>query len=102
MLIRVDKCKTFGIEKVGSNAKQVPPKLCVNNNLIPTVGQGEDFVYLGRSFNYEMDNKSHQDQLVELTQDIMQRINILPYIQKINCSLLQILAAKAVVAPDNC
>ena len=78
MLIRVDKCKTFGIEKVGSNAKQVPPKLYVNNNLIPTVGQGEDFVYLGRSFNYEMDNKSHQDQLVEVTQDIMQRINILP------------------------
>ena len=78
MLIRVDKCKTFGIEKVGSNAKQVPPKLYVNNNLIPTVGQGEHFVYLGRSFNYEMDNKSHQDQLVELTQDIMQRINILP------------------------
>ena len=78
MLIRVDKCKTFGIEKVGSNAKQVPPKLYVNNNLIPTVGQGEHLVYLGRSFNYEMDNKSHQDQLVEPTQDIMQRINILP------------------------
>ena len=55
-----------------------PPKLYVNSNLIPTVGQGEDFVYLGRSFNYEMDNKSHQSQLVELTQDVMQRINILP------------------------
>ena len=58
--------------------KTRPPKSYVNNNLIPTVGQGEDFVYLGRSFNYEMDTKSHQDQLVELTQGIMQRINILP------------------------
>ena len=58
--------------------KTGPPKLYVNNNLIPTVGQGEDFVYLGRSFNYEMDNKSHQDQLVEKTKNIMQRINILP------------------------
>ena len=67
MQIRVDKCKTFGIKKVGSNAKQVLPKLYVNNNLIPAVRQDEDFVYLGRSYNYEMDNKSHQDQLVELT-----------------------------------
>ena len=62
--IRVDKCKTFGIEKVGSNAKQVLPKLYVNNNLIPAVRQDEDFAYLGRSFNYEKDNKSHQEQLV--------------------------------------
>ena len=35
-----------------------PPKLYVNNNLIPTVGQGEDFVYLGRSFNYEMETRA--------------------------------------------
>ena len=78
MQIRLDKCKTFGIEKVGSNAKQVLPKLYFNNYLIPAVRQGVDLVYLSRSFNYEIDNKSHQDQLVELTQDIMQRINNLP------------------------
>ena len=47
MIIRVDKCKTFGITKKGSNAVQTQPKLFVNNEYIPPVPRDEDFEYLG-------------------------------------------------------
>jgi hypothetical protein len=40
MKIRVDKCKTFGIEKVNSAAKQTFPKVFVNIEPIPTVDNG--------------------------------------------------------------
>ena len=34
MIIRVDKCKTFGVAKIGSTAKQTNPKLFVSGEII--------------------------------------------------------------------
>ena len=78
MIIRVDKCKTFGITKRGSNAVQTQPKLFVNNEYIPPVPRDEDFEYLGRFFNYAMDNKSHKQILLDNTEEMMKTIDKLP------------------------
>ena len=78
MIIRVDKCKTFGITKRGSNTVQTQPKLFVNNEYIPPVSRDEDFEYLGRFFNYAMDNKSHKQILLDNTEEMMKTIDKLP------------------------
>ena len=47
MIIRVDKCKTFGIQKVNTATVQYSPKLVTNDAVIPPVGVNEGFTYLG-------------------------------------------------------
>ena len=49
MIIRVDKCVTFGIKKFSSRSLQ--PKLFINNEIAPTVKSGDSFKYLGHYFN---------------------------------------------------
>ncbi|CAB4005201.1 Hypothetical predicted protein, partial [Paramuricea clavata] len=43
MIIRVDKCSSFGIKKRSSKSIQYQPKLFVNNQLIPRIELGEYF-----------------------------------------------------------
>ena len=52
MIIRVDKCHTFGMKKVNTLSKQCQPKLYINNDQIPPVKNDESFKYLGRYFDY--------------------------------------------------
>ena len=63
MLIRVDKCITFGIKKFSSRSSQFQPKLFINSELVPVVKPDESFKYLGRYFNFNMDNHEHKSQL---------------------------------------
>ena len=46
MVIRVDKCHSFGMKKVGSSSRQYKSKLYINNEL-PTIDINESFNYLG-------------------------------------------------------
>ena len=48
MIIRIDKCVSFGMVKKGTKCQQFQPKLYVNNSLIPQVKKDENFKYLGR------------------------------------------------------
>ena len=57
MIIRVDKCKSFGITKADSTSKQFMPKIFVDNELIPILEKGKSFKYLGRYYNYGMDGE---------------------------------------------
>ena len=59
MIIRVDKCSTFGIKKAISKSVQYLPKLIINNKMIPTTKIGEPFQYLGRYFDFNMSNDNH-------------------------------------------
>ena len=54
MIIRVDKCSSFGIKKRSSKSIQYQPKLFVINQLIPRIELGEYFRYLGRCFDFNM------------------------------------------------
>ena len=70
MEIRVDKCHSF--------SKQVLPKLYIKNELIRPIKIEEEFKYLGRYFNFSMDNKTHKELVVDQTKDIFAKIDALP------------------------
>ena len=70
MIIRVDKCVTFGIKKYSSRSLQCEPKLLINNEIVSTVKSGDSIKYLGRSFDFEMDNEVHKEKLKSSLLDV--------------------------------
>jgi len=86
MVIRVDKCSTFGIKKAVSRSVQYLPKLLINV-LIPTIKIGETFVYLGRYFDFNMSNKEHKCKILSLTDEILSEIDLMPLHPKNKLSL---------------
>ena len=78
MIIRVDKCKTFGIQKVNTASVKYSPKLATNDAVIPPVRMNEGFTYLGRVFDFHMDNDAHKTSLVEKCKRILEDIDRLP------------------------
>ena len=78
MIIRVDKCSTFGIKKQLTKSIQYLPKLFVNNNLVPRTEMGKSFRYLGRYFDFNMSDEEHKSELLDVFNDIMNKINELP------------------------
>ena len=78
MIIRVDKCSTFGIKKAITKSVQYLPKLLINNRLIPAINIGESFQYLGRYFDFDMSNNNHKAELTTLVNDLMIDIDTKP------------------------
>ncbi|CAB3986396.1 Hypothetical predicted protein [Paramuricea clavata] len=78
MIIRVDKCSTFGIKKAITKSVQYLPKLQIDNNLIPTIKIGEAFQYLGRNFDFNMSNNNHKTELTTLVNKLMTDIDSKP------------------------
>ena len=78
MIIRVDKCSTFGIKKQLTKSIQYLPKLFVNNHLVSRIELGKSLRYLGRYFNYDMTDEDHKTELLDLFNDIISQIDKLP------------------------
>ena len=78
MIIRVDKCKSFGIRKASTCSTQFQPKLFVNGERVKPVEPGSSFKYLGRYFDYDMDNSEHKRELLQRTTEILNTIDCLP------------------------
>ena len=78
MIIRVDKCSSFGIKKASTSSIQFLPKPAINNVFVPPIDSGKSFRYLGRYFNFSMDNQHHMSDLLDTTNTLMNKINDLP------------------------
>ena len=78
MIIRVDKCSTFGIKEQLTKSIQYLPKLFVNNCLVPRVEIGESFRYLGRYFNFNMSDNDHKSEILDTLTDFLNKIDQLP------------------------
>ena len=78
MIIRVDKCHSFGIKKKGTLSVQYQPKLYLDNQLVPPIKPDESFTYLGRHFNFKMDDEKHKTELLEEITEKMEAIHQLP------------------------
>ena len=76
MIIKADKCSTFGIRKLALNLSQYLPKLLINGVLIPCVEMGESFRYLGRFFDFNMSDSQHMSEMSSLVQDLKNDIDI--------------------------
>ena len=77
-MIREDKCHAFGIMKKSAISTQTKPKLCVNNEVIPPLKDDESFKYLGRYFNFSINNQKYKEELLETTTTTLSNINKLP------------------------
>ena len=75
MIIRVDKCSTFGNKKSATSSIQYLPKLFINQAVIPSVEIGKSFKYLGRYFNFSMNNIDHKTEVLTLISDLMSNID---------------------------
>ena len=98
MIIRVDKCSTFGIKNTLSKSSQYLPKLLVNNKLIPAINVGEHFQYLGRYFCFTMSDEKHKSELISLVQKLMTDIHSKPLNQTQNSHLQQICSVQIILA----
>ena len=78
LVIRVDKCSTFGIKKTSTMSVQYQPYLLVDNEVIPPVKTGESFMYLGKQFNYNMDDNAAKSEIVSKINGYLDKINYLP------------------------
>jgi hypothetical protein len=57
MEIRLDKCSAFGMAKPRmQNYQQILPNISLNQCLIPTIPMDVQFKYLGRLYNFKMDD----------------------------------------------
>ncbi len=84
MIIRVDKCCTFGIKKSLTKSVQYLPILTIKNSLIPVIEMGKSPCYLGRYFDYEMSDNKHKLELVSLLTSKMKEIDLKPLHPKNN------------------
>ena len=75
MKIRVDKCVAFGLKKFSTRSMQFQPKLFTNKEIVPSVKSGESFRYLGRYFNFEMDDEDHKVQIQSCLLNMLQSID---------------------------
>ena len=78
MIIRVDKCSTFGIKKDLTKSIQYLPKLLINNCPVPRVDIGKSFRYLGRYFDFNMTDENHKSEIYETFANILKEIDDLP------------------------
>ena len=77
MTIHVDKCKTFGIKNTVTRSVHFKPKLFIVRKQVPTVDMDKSFKYLGRWYNFEMDNAEHKANIIQLINDILMKIDSL-------------------------
>ena len=78
MTIRVDKCKTFGIKKTVTRSVQFKTKMFLVREQVPTVDMDKSFKYLGRWYDFEMDNAEHIPNIIQPTIVILVKIDSLP------------------------
>ena len=78
MIIREDKCITFGVKNATTKSIQYQRKLFINNQLIPGVDNGDSFKYLGRYFDFGITNSMHKSKLTAELHKILSQIDLLP------------------------
>ena len=72
MIVRVDKCVVFAMKKINQTYSQYQPMILLDGKQIPAVEQCKDFVYLGKSFNFEMNLESAKNKLFEKLSELLQ------------------------------
>ena len=89
MIIRVDKCVPFGIKNFSSRSLQFQPTLFIDTDLLPVFNSGKSFKYLGRYFNFEMENENDEVHLKSSLLDMMNLIDSLRILPKNRLLLYQ-------------
>jgi hypothetical protein len=75
MEIRLDKCCSFGFLKTGGNLTQILPKIYIKTGDIPAIPQGGYFKYLGRYFDFKMNDSKGKAELLEKVEKYLKTIS---------------------------
>jgi hypothetical protein len=65
MDIRLDKCFTFGMMQHDMQYKQFLPSISIIKGQIPPVAIGDNFVYLGKIYNFAMNDQLAKSNLID-------------------------------------
>ena len=73
MTIRLDKCCSFGMTKNGKTIIQNErePGVFIDGEKIPTIPPGESLVYLGKTFDFAMNNGVAKMKLCEILKSLL-------------------------------
>ena len=74
LIIRVDKCHTFGIKKTKTKSDQFQPFITIRNERIPPIENGKSFTYLGKDFNC---SRNCDEIKTELQNEIVKHVDII-------------------------
>ena len=77
MLIRPDKCHSFGMKKNSTKSVQYSPKVYINNELVKPIKPDESFLYLGRHYDHDMSEKEHKNALTKNLKEMLEKIDSL-------------------------
>ena len=78
ILIRIDKCTTFGMTKKGGQYIQFQPGLFIDDVAVPSILPGESFVYFGKRFDFAMDDGLDKVDISTRLQDLITQTSNLP------------------------
>ena len=90
LIIRIDKCHTFGMKKLSSKSMQYEPYLRLSNQRVPPVTISEGFVYLGKQFNFQMNNEEIKKDIVNNLENYITKIDRLPIHPKLKSRIYHI------------
>ncbi|MCA9806233.1 MAG: hypothetical protein KC777_29900, partial [Cyanobacteria bacterium HKST-UBA02] len=90
LIVRVDKCSTFGIKKSATASMQYKPCLRLGHERIPAVEAGCSLKYLGKLFSFEMDCADIKTSLKETVLQYILKIDKLPLHPIYKLKLVQI------------
>jgi hypothetical protein len=71
MKINIHKCNTFGMMKKDNVYSQIEPGLYCNNGKIPPVPVGGNFTYLGKVFDFNMQNEPAKSMILNKLQTLI-------------------------------
>ena len=71
MILRLDKCTAFGMQKRNGVYTQTMPTLSVTEGQIPAVPMNGEFTYLGRRFSFESKPDSIKSALEQKLKDLL-------------------------------
>ena len=78
LIVRVEKCKTFGVRKTKTTSIQYKPYLKICNEMVPQVEINDRFKYLGKEFSYDMTTDFVEAELKEDMTSYLKTLDSLP------------------------
>ena len=79
MKIRVDKCSPFEMKMASTSSVQYLSKIILNHDLLPAIAKIDSFKYLGRLFNFSMENHDHMSEILSPFSSLISKIDLLPF-----------------------
>ena len=80
-----------------TTSTQTKPKPCVNGEITPPLQDDESFTYLGRYFNFSLNNQKYKAELLDTRTASLNNINKLPFYPNSKLNLYNKVPSKQII-----